>query len=163
MRSSSNATSRAASSGSTSCASLRVDDHEKTFAIGAVDFVYRAARQVIVALEDIALSTHEMSALYRYAQSNKLHLHQRDPEDLDAVASAFGRILSARWLHRAWCLHEFNVSKEHVFLVPVSDLVENADRTSRERNQADAVTTIIVIDAAFLSTISYVYVSHDSE
>ena len=130
--------------------------HEKTFAIGAMDYVYRAARKVIVVLEDIAISELEMGAILRYAETNK-PMHLLEDADLKAIGQAYGRILKARWFQRAWCLHEFNTSKKHVFLVPVCQ--------SHEIPSTDdsGTTTVLRIDAPFLDTISRVYVLQDIE
>lgn len=88
--------------------------HEESFAIGAMDYVYRAARRVIAVLEDIAISKSEIDAILRYAETNE-PMHRRDDTDLEAMAQAYGRILKARWFQRAWCLHEFNTSNRHGF------------------------------------------------
>lgn len=97
--------------------------HEKSFAIGAMDYVYRAARRVIAVLEDIAISKSEMDAILRYAETNE-PMHRRDDTDLEAMAQAYGRILKARWFQRAWCLHKINTSNKPVFLVPVCQSYE---------------------------------------
>ena len=130
--------------------------HEKSFAIGAMDYVYRAARKVIVVLEDTAISKSEVDAILRYAETNE-PMHRRDDTDLKAIAQAYGRILKARWFQRAWCLHEFNTSNKHVFLVPVcqshgTSLMEDSE-----------TTMVFRIDAPFLDTISRVYVLQDIE
>ena len=55
--------------------------HEKTFAIGAMDHVYRAARKVIVVIEDAAISESEVDAMLHYAETNE-PTHRRDDADL---------------------------------------------------------------------------------
>ena len=130
--------------------------HEKSFAIGAMDYVYRAARKVIVVLEDIAISKSGMDAILRYAETNK-PTHLRDDSDLKEIGQAYGMILKARWFQRAWCLHEFNTSNKHVFLVPVSQSHEV------QMTQDLETTMVLRIDAPFLNTISRVYVLQDIE
>lgn len=130
--------------------------HEKSFAIGAMDYVYRAARKVVVVLEDIACTESEVDALIRYAETNK-PMHLRDDADLKAIAQAYGRILKARWFQRAWCLHEFNTTNKHVFLVPVCKSYEKSVMEDPE------TTLVLRIDAPFLDTISRVYVLQDIE
>ncbi|KAL8887953.1 MAG: hypothetical protein Q9215_004536 [Flavoplaca cf. flavocitrina] len=93
-------------------------ESEKKAAIGSMDLVYRAARKVVVVLEDIALSLVDKAALYVYTKGGAMQ--QLSEDDRDRIASTFTKIVSARWFERAWCLHEFLVSKCHVFLVPVS-------------------------------------------
>lgn len=130
--------------------------HEKSFAIGAMDYVYRAARKVIVIIEDAAISESEVDAILRYAEKNE-PMHRRDEADLRLIAQAYGRILKARWFQRAWCLHEFNTSNKHVFLVPVSQSHEKPLTKDSE------ITLVFRIDAPFLDTISRVYVLQDIE
>ena len=43
--------------------------HEKTFAIGAIDYIYRAASKVVVVLEDIATSRQKMTAILCSAEA----------------------------------------------------------------------------------------------
>ena len=130
--------------------------HEKTFAIGAMDYIYRAARKVIVVLEDTAISRSEVDAIFRYVETNK-PMHLREDTDLKAIAQAYGRILKARWFQRAWCLHEFNTSKKHVFLVPVCQSHEDT------LTEVPGMTMVLRLDAPLLDTISRVYVLQDIE
>ncbi len=130
--------------------------YEKSFAIGAMDYVYRAARKVVVVIEDTAISESEVDAILRYAETNE-PMHRRDDTDLNMIAQAYGRILKARWFQRAWCLHEFNTSDKHVFLVPVC-------QSHEKPMMEDSETTLVLrIDAPFLDTISRVYVLQDIE
>jgi len=126
------------------------NETEKELAIGAMDFVYRAAIKVVVALEDIALDNDEAGALSDYAKHN-IPLSKRPKTQLALVAGAFGKVLQSRWLQRAWCVHEFNVGRKPVFLIPVV--------TDRQRD--DFNTTVLQVDYSFLSTISHVYVTED--
>ena len=93
-------------------------ESEKTAAIGSMDLVYQSARKVIIALEDIALTTTDADLMLRYANTEAPE-SQISEDDRQELASAFGKITAARWFDRAWCLHEFLVSKRHVFLVPI--------------------------------------------
>lgn len=130
--------------------------HEKSFAIGAMDYVYRAARKVIVVIEDVAVTESEVDAILRYAERNE-PMHRRDDSDLKMIAQGYGKILKARWFQRAWCLHEFNTSNKHVFLVPVCQSHE------KPLTEGLQTTMILRIDAPFLDTISRVYVLQDIE
>lgn len=107
---------------------------EKKLAIGAMDLLYKNARKVVVALEDIAITEDEMDALL------KISLEFRPShEQGGSIARAFEKIVHARWFRRAWCLHEFLVSRNHVFLIPV--ITEGGD----------GMVTIVGLDALFLS------------
>lgn len=83
-----------------------------------MDLVFRAARMIVIALEDIALSTDEANLMCKHATSEE-NILENSEEILDKLASAFLKLIAARWFDRAWCLHEFLVSKRHVFLVPI--------------------------------------------
>jgi hypothetical protein len=44
-------------------------------------------------------------------------IRQRLPDDLPALNSLLHKILSAEWFKRAWCNHEFRMSRRHIFLI----------------------------------------------
>ncbi len=97
---------------------------EKLLAIGSMDIVYRAARQLVIILEDVQLGEEEEAAATKYDElfqamiaSDKGALifetfsqrfHPSDTE-YTHVAKFISKILSARWYERAWCSHEINV------------------------------------------------------
>lgn len=91
---------------------------EKTAAVGSMDLVYRSARIVLIALEDIAISTSDADLMLRHLTLEET-ISEKSEDVLDKLASAFAKIVAARWFDRAWCLHEFLVSRSHVFLVPI--------------------------------------------
>ena len=93
-------------------------DSEKIAAIASMDLLYKSARKVIIALEDVALSTTDMDLMFLYATSKSLRA-QFPEADREKFSQAFAKIVSARWFDRAWCLHEFLMSRRHVFLIPV--------------------------------------------
>ena len=118
-------------------------DTEKTAAIAFMDLLYKSARKVIIALEDIALSTTEMDSMFMYAASSSSNFPL--PElDLDKISQAFVKIVSARWFDRAWCLHEFLVSRRHVFLVPVY-------RNDGQSGSMDPSILILRVDGVLLA------------
>lgn len=120
-------------------------ESEKTAAVGSMDLVYQSARKVVVALEDIALSTVDADLMLKYASiefpSSGLLESERDQ-----LAVAFFNIVSARWFHRAWCLHEFLVGRSYTFLVPIW----HGDRPALSKA---SISTIIRIDGLFLTRI----------
>ena len=125
-------------------------DTEKTAAIASMDLLYKSARKVIIALEDIALSTTEMDLMFMYATSKNSNV--RFPEvDLDKISQAFAKIVSARWFDRAWCLHEFLVSRRHVFLVPVY-------RIDGQSGSMDPSILILRVDGVFLAEMWYCFI-----
>src|SRR4051812_14547115 len=94
-----------------------------------IDVVYRNARAVVVALDDIAVDATEVAFLRAYVnrysasvlpynqQPNKGH----NPPFMQSQApfkSFFERILDSIWFERAWCAHEMRLGRSHVFLVP---------------------------------------------
>ncbi|KAF2800134.1 hypothetical protein K505DRAFT_345393 [Melanomma pulvis-pyrius CBS 109.77] len=105
------------------------DEIEKATAIGAIDSIYRNARTVVVALDDISIDEDEAAFLHhyldQYSQSD-LPNNQQPNSGLNPpfmhrhtlFHSFFERILSSIWFERAWCAHEMRMGRSHVFLVP---------------------------------------------
>ena len=106
---------------------------EKITHIGAMNIIYRAARRVLILLEDIQLDVGEHSAGLLYAgfyadltrqaremeegTSEKVEfiesffplqeqIRQLSPDVLLSVRSFARRMMGARWYSRAWCAHE---------------------------------------------------------
>lgn len=104
-------------------------DYEKTISMSAMDLVYRSARLVVVALDDLELKEHEGTVLQnhvleyermKHVVPNKRFRRHQPPylethEDLLAVLQ---KILSSSWFRRAWCRHEMRLAQDHVFLLP---------------------------------------------
>ena len=128
-------------------------ESERTAAIGSMDLVYQCAQKVIVALEDIALTTMDTDLMFMYA-STEAFRRQTPEHDRQALASVFGKIVAARWFDRAWCLHEFLVSRRHIFLVPISHV---GCPTVSEGSS----TTIMRIDGPFLVELYHVFIEQD--
>lgn len=125
---------------------------EKSVAIGSMDLLYSSARKVIVAIEDVALSSTELAIMLSFTRSGRL-TREHSEEDLEAMACAFIKLAKARWFRRAWCLHEFLVSKNHVFLVPVSqDAIEEGPL------EPTALTKILRIDGPFLVLLYHIFI-----
>jgi hypothetical protein len=109
------------------------DEVEKATAIGAMDSIYRNARTVVVALDDISVEEEEASFLRHYLDHysySDLPANQQPNKGLNppfmqrhtVFQSFFERILSSIWFERAWCAHEMRMARSHVFLLPcVSD------------------------------------------
>ncbi|KAI4159870.1 MAG: hypothetical protein LQ342_006198 [Letrouitia transgressa] len=126
---------------------------EKIEAVGSMDMVYRSARKVVIALEDVALSTTDADIMCRYATSNEPKSQM--PEDvLEKLASIFVKIATARWFDRAWCLHEFLVGRSHVFLVPIW----RADGPARSESSS---ISIMRIDGPILVRIYEIFIEQD--
>ena len=108
------------------------DQMEKTITIGAMDLIYKSARAVVVALDDIEISRAEASVLEAYLN---------DPYGLTHVSESVGvrqakgfrvanprdlfhrlveKIISCEYFERAWCQHELRLGSHHVFLVRCS-------------------------------------------
>lgn len=105
------------------------DDEEKAIAVGAIDTIYRNARQVIVALDDIAATEHEVLFLRHYIpqyEASDLPLNSHPNRGLTppfmqkyaSFRSFLERILNSMWFERAWCAHEMRTGRNHIFLVP---------------------------------------------
>lgn len=106
------------------------NEEEKQIAIGSMDVIYRAARWLIIVLEDVELCDVEQEVGLKYASLYKSMcqiFHERQPTesekdklikesfkvdawDLVATKRFLLKLLSARWYSRAWCAHECKVS-----------------------------------------------------
>ncbi|KAF2468609.1 uncharacterized protein BDR25DRAFT_231222 [Lindgomyces ingoldianus] len=105
------------------------DEEEKAAAIGAIDTIYRNARTVVVALDDIVADEKEVAFLRHYLDQytySNLPVYQHpnrglNPPFMHAQSPFrlfFERILSSTFFERAWCGHEMRLARSHVFLVP---------------------------------------------
>ena len=93
------------------------DMKEKMIAIGAMDVVYRSTRAIIVALEDVQLSREAAMAIKEFDGVGS----RAADACLSIITDAFTTIMTSRWFTRAWCDHEFLVSKRCVFLIGVDE------------------------------------------
>lgn len=105
------------------------DEAEKAIAIGAMDTIYKNARTVVVALDDIAATEDELLFLQQYVRQyafseaplNQVPNRGANPPFMQQHAlfrSFFDRVLSSIWFERAWCANEMRMGRSHVFLVP---------------------------------------------
>lgn len=105
------------------------DDMERAACMGAVDLIYKNARAVVVALDDIAASADEEQFLRYYveqysyselASDQQPNLGMSPPlmQQYPLLWSLLERILSSSWFGRAWCAHEMRLGQCHVFVVP---------------------------------------------
>ncbi|KAG9184923.1 hypothetical protein G6011_11753 [Alternaria panax] len=105
------------------------DESEKTGIIGAIDVIYKNARAVVVALDDIAVTSDEEQFLryyveqYSYSQlpsGQEPNVGLTPPlmEQFPPLKMFLERIISSDWFDRAWCAHEMKMGQSHVFLVP---------------------------------------------
>ncbi|KAF1911072.1 hypothetical protein BDU57DRAFT_485483 [Ampelomyces quisqualis] len=105
------------------------DEAERVASIGAIDSIYKNARIVIVALDDIAVLPEEERLLRYYVEQynfSKLSYDQQPNVALSPplmqqkplLFSFLERILSSSWFDRAWCAHEMKSGQSHVFMVP---------------------------------------------
>lgn len=104
-------------------------DEEKTISMSAMDLVYRSARLVVVALDDLELKEHEGTVLRNHVieferlthvAANKRFRRQKTPylESHEDLLQVLQKILSSSWFRRAWCRHEMRLARDHVFLLP---------------------------------------------
>ncbi|KAL1653798.1 hypothetical protein SLS61_003583 [Didymella pomorum] len=104
------------------------DDAERATTIGAIDAIYRNARVVVVALDDIVATPEEEQFLRcymnQYSYSNlavdqQPNARQNPPfmYQYPAFISFFERFSNSEWFERAWCAHEMRLGQQHVFLL----------------------------------------------
>jgi hypothetical protein len=105
------------------------DESERAGITGAIDVVYKNARAVVVALDDIAVTPDEEQFLryyveqYSYSQTPSGHqpnagLTPPLMEQFSPLKTLLERVISSEWFDRAWCAHEMKMGRSHVFLVP---------------------------------------------
>ncbi len=97
---------------------------EKADAIGCMGFIYKAARRLVIPLEDVQLTREEeiegirCAHIYRDAVNNYLggdlfaEIQERffpTDEEYVTLLSFLEKMVSARWTQRAWCSHEIRV------------------------------------------------------
>ena len=89
------------------------DDEEKKLLVGAMDVIYRSARQLFIILEDVFIPSNEEEVINRCwdMRSGNSPWYWNLPEhDIALLKTTFARIMDARWFYRAWCSHEFRVT-----------------------------------------------------
>ncbi|KAK5115876.1 hypothetical protein LTR85_009470 [Meristemomyces frigidus] len=102
---------------------------ETTISMAAMDMVYRSARMVVVALDDIELDAHEGTILDNHMDEYARMLHVaptkrfrgKQPPYLDTheeLYQVLRKLLRSSWFKRAWCRHEMRLARDHVFLIP---------------------------------------------
>ena len=103
------------------------DRHEKMHAIASMDRIFKSARLVLIALEDIEISDAEATVIEQL-KAPKPPL-DRIKDGVSSVKSITGsnaptiwglvaKIGSARWFERAWCTHEFHLCQAAIFAIP---------------------------------------------
>ncbi|CAG5158573.1 uncharacterized protein ALTATR162_LOCUS5148 [Alternaria atra] len=105
------------------------DESETTGIVGAIDVIYKNARAVVVALDDIAVTPDEEQFLryyveqYSYSQlpsGQEPNARLTPPlmEQFSPLKTFLERIIGSDWFERAWCSHEMKMGRSHIFLVP---------------------------------------------
>ncbi|KAK0658498.1 hypothetical protein QBC41DRAFT_55492 [Cercophora samala] len=102
------------------------DSSEKHAAIGAMNFIYASARQLIIILEDVLLEEEEARFIYEWKQhmrsyeehvktwSQIKHWADHEPGAQRLSVSVYNKISASRWFNRAWCHHEIRCSPTFV-------------------------------------------------
>ncbi|RFU28516.1 hypothetical protein B7463_g7816, partial [Scytalidium lignicola] len=101
---------------------------EKKIAIAAMDAVYKHARSVFVALEDIEVNQAEQLFMLEFIpefESSETILSRPHFGETPAymerntvLRDFFTKITSSRWFTRAWCSHEMRLGQKHTFYIP---------------------------------------------
>lgn len=104
------------------------DDAERSATLVAIDTIYKNARTVVVALDDVVATPEEEQFLrcylgqYSYsdvAMDQQPNARQSPPfmYQYPAFLSFFERFVESEWFERAWCAHEMKLGQQHVFLL----------------------------------------------
>lgn len=103
------------------------DRQEKMRAIASMDRIFKSARLVVIALEDIEISNIEAAVIEQLKASKPSLDRNKDEEgSFESVtrlnaATVWGLVAnigSARWFERAWCAHEFHLCQNAIFVIP---------------------------------------------
>jgi hypothetical protein len=124
----------------------QTDEEEKILAIGSIDVIYKSARLVVVALEDILIDEDEEAALHELTakyEREELWLPDADVVLCHCLTKLMWKIFTARWFTRAWCGHELRVSHNQIFLIRAGQ----PDTPSHR---------VVKITAAFLNDLSFI-------
>lgn len=116
------------------------DIEEKSMVVGAIDTIYKNARAIIVALDDIAATPEEVQFLQVYIEQYSYSElpYPKQPNSgmsppfmhqFTALKSFFRRIMTSAWFDCAWCAHELRMGQDYVFLVPCGTYYEDEKRT----------------------------------
>ncbi|MDI1492955.1 MAG: hypothetical protein OHK93_004739 [Ramalina farinacea] len=103
------------------------DESEKSHAISAMDLIYKRARLVVVAIEDVSFSEAEALVIQRFVADAEADADGDERPSLgdEVLFQILVKLASARWFQRAWCSHEFQLSKDLVFLLATeNDILE---------------------------------------
>lgn len=122
---------------------IQSDEVEKAMAIGSMDVIYRRARLVVVALEDIVIDGSDVAALHelmRALNSGHKWLCMDYLAPSRQLTKLLWKIFSARWFTRAWCGHELLVSSNQLFLI--------------QSDMADASIAVVKMTSEFLYDLS---------
>ena len=104
-------------------------NEERTISMSAMDMVYRSARLVVVALDDIHLDIQETGVLHDHMDEYSRQVHvaankrfrRKQPPYLEKrteLQHVIIKIMESSWFRRAWCRHEMRLAREHIFLIP---------------------------------------------
>ena len=117
---------------------------EKQVAIGLMDIIYKEARCVIVALDDITIDVAEEEYLRRYLETydglklndetRRIPRLRETPPDMSSnhvLIRLHEKITGAKWFTRAWCAHEMRMGKRHAFLVQCTHIRGRPDTVFR--------------------------------
>lgn len=106
------------------CCIDQENEKEKVKAIGSMDIVYRAARSLIIILEDVKLSKEEQDVALKYKalfqeldhldivrELYERFIHRFNPSETEyqTIIAFVRKVLSARWFGRASCNHEVKI------------------------------------------------------
>lgn len=103
------------------------DRQEKMLAVASMDRIFKSARLVVIALEDIKINNDEAAVIEQLKASKPSLDRNKDEEgSFESVtrlnaATVWGlvaKIGSARWFERAWCAHEFHLCQNAIFVIP---------------------------------------------
>lgn len=84
-----------------------------------MDTLFANARLVFITLDDIKLARAEVEHLSEaFQRLSTQHESVFEQETSHILFDIMSKIFSARWFSRAWCFHEWHISKNRIIVIP---------------------------------------------
>lgn len=84
---------------------------DRQLSIAAMDIIYRSCMRLVVLLEDVLLTEHEINLVQKYDISQRPYNGgwKFESSEINTFKSFYEKVNAARWWSRAWCFHEMRM------------------------------------------------------
>jgi len=142
------------------------DEAERVASLGCMDIIYKNARTVVIALDDVVATPGEEQAMRDYAeQCSFLELSNHRQPNVGLCPpfmhqqlilwSFLERMLDSAWFDQADCAHEMKSGRNHVFIVRCHS--HDHDRPTVMRLTGGFFLHLLVLACEILTTQSAIY------